>query len=114
MIQRLMSVLLAVCLLIAIPLTVAAEDVLWIDVRTAQEFSDGHVTQAVNIPYDEIADHINTVAPDKDAPIYVYCRSGRRSGIAKDTLDGLGYTQVVNIGGLDDALEKAGQSAGDQ
>lgn len=113
MMQRLMSALLALCLLVAIPLTVAADDALWIDVRTAQEFSDGHVTQAVNIPYEEIAGQINAIAPDKDALIYVYCRSGRRSGIAKDTLDGLGYTQVINIGGLDDALEKAGQKSSD-
>jgi phage shock protein E len=113
MMQRLMSVLLALCLLVAIPLTVAADDALWIDVRTAQEFSDGHVTQAVNIPYEEIAGQIDTIAPDKDALIYVYCRSGRRSGIAKETLDGLGYTQVVNIGGLDDALKKAGQEPSD-
>jgi phage shock protein E len=111
MTQRLTSAFLALCLLVAIPLTVAAEDALWIDVRTAQEFSDGHVTGAVNIPYEEIAGQIEAIAPDKDALIYLYCRSGRRSGIARDTLDGLGYTRAVNVGGLDDALEKAGQNS---
>lgn len=113
MIQRLMLVLLTACLSIAIPLIAAAGEPLWIDVRTAQEFDDGHVTQAVNIPYDEIAGRIETVTADKDALIYVYCRSGRRSGIAKTALDGLGYTQVVNIGALEHALQKAGQYSSD-
>ena len=86
-----------------------ADDAIWIDVRTPQEFGEGHVDQAVNIPYDEIGARIASVTADQDATIYVYCRSGRRSGMAKATLDEMGYTRVVNIGGLEDALEKAGQ-----
>jgi len=113
MIRKLMSTLLTACLLAAISLTAAAEDPLWIDVRTAQEFSDGHVTEAVNIPYEEIGERIESVAPDKDTTIYLYCHSGRRAGIAKETLDDLGYTQVTNVGGLDEALQKTGQEAGE-
>jgi len=94
------------------PLASFAGDPLWIDVRTAAEFNAGHVDEAVNIPYDEIAAGIGALDVGENEVIYVYCRSGRRSGIAKDTLEGLGYSQVFNIGGLEDALKKAGQEPG--
>lgn len=83
-----------------------AADPIWIDVRTADEYNSGHVSEAANIPYSEIAESISGLTGDKDAPIYVYCRSGRRSGVAKETLEGLGYTQVINVGGLDEAMKK--------
>jgi phage shock protein E len=109
MIRRYQSLFLASCLALVLPLTAAADDPLWIDVRSASEYSERHVEQAVNIPYTEIAAGIAELGADEDALIYVYCRSGRRSGIAKETLDGMGFTQVVNIGGIEDALKKAGQ-----
>jgi phage shock protein E len=84
-----------------------AGDPLWIDVRTAEEFGQGHVPGAVNIPYEQIAGRIGEVTDDKEALVYLYCRSGRRSGIAKDALDRAGFSQVVNIGGFEDAMRKA-------
>ena len=101
--------IIALCLNFAMSSLAIAGDPLWIDVRSASEYSEGHVEQAVNIPHDEIADGIATLSTDKDATIYVYCRSGRRSGLAKETLENMGYTQVTNLGGLEDALAKAGQ-----
>ena len=89
-----------------------AGDPFWIDVRSASEYSEGHVEQAVNIPHNEIADEIAALNTNKDATIYVYCRSGRRSGMAKETLESMGYTQVTNLGGLEDALARAAQEAG--
>ncbi len=71
----------------------------WIDVRGASEFDAGHLDGAVNIPHDVIGDKVAAVAPDKDAEIHIYCRSGRRSDIALKTLEGMGYTNVVNEGG---------------
>jgi phage shock protein E len=112
MIRQYNSIFLASCLALILPLIAAAGDPLWIDVRSASEYSERHVEQAINIPYTEIAAGIAELGADKDALIYVYCRSGRRSGIAKDTLDGLGYARVVNIGGIEDALNKAGQETG--
>ena len=94
-------------LLLVAPVLAWAGDAYWIDVRTAEEYTAGHVSQAVNIPYEEIGDRISEVTHDKDALIYVYCRSGRRSGIAKDTLDSAGFTHVVNAGGLEEALKQA-------
>lgn len=73
-----------------------------IDVRTANEYQQGHIRQAVNVPFDQIADRIAVLAPDHEAHIVLYCRSGRRSGIAEQTLRQLGYRQVENHGGLDD------------
>lgn len=84
-----------------------ASDPLWIDVRSPDEYASGHVEAAVNIPYTEIGTRINEVTEDKDAVIYVYCRSGRRSGIAKQTLQEAGFLNVVNIGGFEEAQEKA-------
>lgn len=94
-------------LLLVAPVLAWAGDAYWIDVRTAEEYAAGHVGQAVNIPYEEIAQRISEVTTEKDAEIYVYCRSGRRSGIAKAALDEAGFSRVVNAGGLEDALKKA-------
>jgi len=85
--------------------------VTWIDVRTPDEFSEKHVPEARNIPYDQIGSGIDALHLKKDQEIYLYCGSGRRAGLAKETLDKLGYTHVVNIGGLDDALAEAEKTA---
>jgi len=76
-----------------------------IDVRTAGEYREGHVREAVNIPYDEIAGRIAGFAPDHDARLVLYCRSGRRSGIAEQALRQMGYHQIENGGGLHDMLQ---------
>jgi len=83
----------------------------WIDVRTAEEYATGHVDDAVNIPYEEITARIGEVTTDKDATLYLYCRSGRRSGIAAEALQQAGFVNVVNVGGLEDAQRKAAEPA---
>jgi len=98
-------------LLLAAPALAWAGDAYWIDVRTAEEYAAGHVSQAVNIPYEEITRRIGEVTTDQDALIYVYCRSGRRSGIAEEALREAGFSNVVNVGGLEEALNKAAQLA---
>lgn len=75
---------------------------IWIDVRTAEEYATGHVADAANIPHDRISNEIASVTTDKAAEIHVYCRSGRRAGIAKTELEKLGYRNVTNNGGYDD------------
>ena len=74
-----------------------------IDVRTEAEWSDGHLEGAILIPYESIGEKIGAVAKDKSSRIYVYCRSGRRAQIAKETLAKLHYKDVVNLGSLKDA-----------
>ena len=107
---RLLSSVPVLMALLVFSSDIRAEEVFWIDVRTAEEYQAEHVPQAANIPYTEIVERIAEVTENKDAPIVVYCRSGRRSGIAMEALNASGYTNVSNAGGLQDALAKAGQT----
>jgi phage shock protein E len=69
---------------------------LLVDVRTPEEFAQGHLQGAINIPYDQVEALRSEFGKDLNHAIVVYCRSGRRSGIAQDTLERLGYTSVFN------------------
>ena len=73
-----------------------------IDARTEDEFSKGHIEGAILIPEYEVANRAEGIIPDKDTLILVYCRSGRRSKIAAETLVALGYTNVKEFGGIID------------
>ena len=77
-------------------------DYIIIDARTAEEFAEGHIENAILIPEYEIKDRAEKELPDKDALILVYCRSGRRSKIASEELVKLGYTNVKEFGGIID------------
>ena len=76
------------------------ENYIILDVRTAGEFADGHITGAVNIPNESIGPEVSSLLPDKDQLILVYCRSGNRSKQASQKLSDLGYTQVMEFGGI--------------
>ena len=78
--------------------TVIDEKTVVIDVRSEQEYKTGHLKNSINIPYGEIKNKIADHVRGKNEKIIVYCRSGRRSGIAKKTLDEMGYTNVINAG----------------
>lgn len=83
--------------------TSAAEtEVVYVDVRTPEEYAAGHVEGAINIPHTEMQERYAELEPYRGEEIVVYCRSGRRSGIAKGILDGVGFENVVNGGGLQD------------
>ncbi len=70
-----------------------------VDVRTQQEFDAGHLPGAVLIPYDQIAARAAELG-SKEAPIVLYCRTGRRTAIAKSALEALGFTRVWDLKGL--------------
>ena len=70
-----------------------------LDVRTEEEFSEGHIEGSLNLPSGEI-DRVAALITDKSTPIYVYCRSGNRSARAAAYLKGNGYTSVYDIGGI--------------
>ena len=79
--------------------------VIVLDVRMQQEYDAGHITNAVLLPLPLIEAGDAAVAkalPDKDAEILVYCRSGRRSAIAANALINMGYTNVLDFGGIND------------
>lgn len=71
-----------------------------IDVRTPEEYAEGHVPGAIVIPNTEIESRAEMELPDKDQLILVYCRSGRRSKMAAQILVELGYTNVREFGGI--------------
>lgn len=73
-----------------------------LDARTLDEYAEGHISGAVVIPYDEVANCAASELPDKTQLILVYCRSGRRSKLAAQTLAELGYTNVKEFGGIVD------------
>ncbi len=79
---------------------------IWIDVRTSEEFSQGYLEGAVNVPVQVIADEIYKVTVDLEAPIYVYCRSGNRSRKAAEILHQKGYKNIVNYGGYEELKAK--------
>jgi phage shock protein E len=89
--------------------TPVTDQTLVIDVRTDREFKSGHIKGAINIPYDEIGARIGDVADDKNRRIVLYCRSGRRSGIALKTLGEIGYTKVENAGGFEAFKRRLGR-----
>jgi phage shock protein E len=72
-------------------------------VRTPVEWETGHLVGAELIEWQEIGEKIANLTTHKDEIIYVYCRSGNRSGKAKEILDQLGYSNVLNAGGVAEA-----------
>ena len=71
-----------------------------LDVRTDQEYRQGHIGGSRNIPVEKIDNAVNLLH-DKSAPVFVYCQSGARSRKAVSRLKKLGYTEVYNIGGIE-------------
>ena len=70
-----------------------------VDVRTPEEYRDGHVPGSINVPLQQIED-IELEIAEKNTPLYVYCRSGARSRQAAALLKEMGYEDVHNIGGI--------------
>ena len=76
------------------------KDCIILDVRRPDEFAEGHIPGAINVPNEEIGTTEIAELPDKSQMILVYCRSGRRSKEASEKLAKLGYTNVVEFGGI--------------
>ena len=73
-----------------------------LDVRTPEEFAEGHIEGAILIPDYEIGEKAESILSDKEQLILVYCRSGRRSKNAANELATLGYTNIKEFGGIND------------
>ena len=80
----------------------ANPDLILLDVRTQEEYDEGHISGALLIPYTEISRKAETMLKDKEQLILVYCRSGRRSAIAATALTDMGYNNVKDFGGIID------------
>ena len=77
----------------------ATTDAVLVDVRTTEEYKDGHIPGSHNVPLQQL-DKISAVAENKDTTLYVYCHSGARSRQATALLQRMGYINVHNIGGV--------------
>lgn len=73
-----------------------------VDVRRPDEYAEGHIPDAINVPNEEIMDEMPEALPDKDQILFIYCRTGRRSKEAALKLAGMGYTNVYEFGGIND------------
>lgn len=76
------------------------EEVIIVDVRTEEEFSDAHIDKALLLTLDQIESKASSVIPDKEATYLLYCRSGNRSSQAAGMLVEMGYTEVYDFGGI--------------
>lgn len=89
-----------VAMWVAVTVSAGQEEVTWIDVRTAEEYADGHLDGALNIPHEQIGEKIGKLELSKDDPVVLYCRSGRRADIALQALKERGYSNVYNAESL--------------
>ena len=76
------------------------EEVVILDVRTPEEYNEGHIPGAVLLPNTEISSRADEVLADKSQLILVYCRSGRRSKMAAEELASMGYSNIKDFGGI--------------
>jgi rhodanese-related sulfurtransferase len=78
----------------------SGEKVFLIDVRTPEEYKEGHIPKSILVPLDSLRGKIEKAVPQKDSEIIVYCRSGARAGTGQSELIKMGYTNVKNLGGI--------------
>ena len=79
---------------------IESEDVTILDVRTQEEYNEGHIENSVLLPVNDISAKAEEILTDKDAKILVYCRSGNRSASTSKQLIKMGYTNVYDFGGM--------------
>ncbi len=77
------------------------ENFIILDVRNTEEFAESRIDGSINVPLMSIENKIETIIPNKNSTILVYCKSGVRAKLASETLVNLGYTNVYDFGGID-------------
>ena len=85
-----------------------SNNVVIVDVRTTEEFQQGHVPNAINVPLSNIIDNPDILTFSKEKPIVLYCRSGYRAGKAAEALQKYGYTNLRHLEGDMQGWSKAG------
>ena len=84
----------------------SSNEIIVIDVRSFEEVKTGVIQDAIHIEWTKIEETITNLDIPKDQPIYLYCRSGNRSGKATKILEKIGYTNAINAGGITEAAKK--------
>ncbi len=82
------------------------ENAVLLDVRTPEEYEEGHIPHALNLSHEKIREEIKNLIPDKNTPVYIYCRSGKRAKTAAGEMAEMGYGKLYEIGGI---LDYAGE-----
>ena len=100
-----MKLLLVISMLVSMNIFSDLSNAVIIDVRSESEWNEGHLSKAYRVDWDEIAGSIEEIVPDKNVQIILYCRSGNRAGKSMKILTNLGYTNLINAGGLQSAKE---------
>lgn len=77
----------------------AGDEVVVLDVRTVQEYSEGHIPGAVNIPHSKLESRVGEIAEYREVDIVVHCRTGRRAKFAEGVLEEEGFTNVIDLDG---------------
>lgn len=72
-----------------------------LDIRSPEEYNSGHIENSILLPPDKVSLYAEKTLKNKEALILLYCRTGRRSGLALDMLKALGYKNAYNLGGID-------------
>ncbi|MDH4234717.1 MAG: rhodanese-like domain-containing protein, partial [Gallionella sp.] len=70
-----------------------------LDVRSPQEYAEGHIPGAVNISFDQLSSRLAEIGSYKDKDVVLYCKSGRRAGIAANTLQAAGFSKLLHLDG---------------
>lgn len=73
-----------------------------VDVREPYEYAEGHIPNSINIPLSGVVKGVDELKLDKESPVVVYCRSGRRSAEAATALENAGYKNIYDLGGIID------------
>ena len=92
-------------------LSAITQQALIVDVRTPEEFADGHYPGAINIPHETILDGLNQLGVTEETLVILYCRSGNRSGQAELALKSNGFSHAKNAGGLEALLSATAKAA---
>lgn len=97
-----------VALVLALGALPALADTVWVDVRSSLEHKVDNIEGDPRISHSDIVPEIEKLYPERNTPIKLYCRSGGRAGKAEEALRAAGYTDVENVGGIDDARQRRG------
>ena len=106
MIYKITSLKKSLLMLLLFSSLLSSNEIILIDVRSLEEVKTGIIQDAIHIEWTQIDKEINEIDVTKDQPIFLYCRSGNRSGKATVILEKIGFTNVVNAGGIKEAAKK--------
>ena len=106
MIYKITSLKMSFLMILLFSSLLSSNEIIVIDVRSFEEVKTGIIQDAIHIEWTKIDKEITKIDLTKDQPIYLYCRSGNRSGKAAVMLEKIGFTNVINAGGIDEAAKK--------